>query len=118
MENKFNAVIGQSGGPTSAINATLAGVIKGCLDEKSIDKVYGMRNGVEGFLAEKLTDLEGYFENREALELLSLTPASALSRTASATSRKLLVLIFISFPIRKLCFPEITWKLHCKWKCK
>ena len=40
------------------------------------------------------------------------------SRTASATSRKLLVLIFISFPIRKLCFPETTWKLHCKWKCK
>ena len=78
MENKFNAVIGQSGGPTSAINATLAGVIKGCLDEKSIDKVYGLRNGVEGFLAEKLTDLEAYFENREALELLSLTPASAL----------------------------------------
>ena len=40
------------------------------------------------------------------------------SRTASATSRKLLVLIFISFPIRKLFFPETTWKLHCKWKCK
>lgn len=40
------------------------------------------------------------------------------SRPTSATSIKLLVLIFISFPIRKFFFPETTWKLHCKWKCK
>ena len=75
---KVNAVVGQSGGPTSAINATLAGVIKGCLEENCIDKVYGMRNGIEGFLEEKLTDLEPYFTDRDALELLSLTPSSAL----------------------------------------
>ena len=47
-----NAVVGQSGGPTAAINATLAGVIRGVKDEAvhggAIGKLYGMRNGVEG----------------------------------------------------------------------
>ena len=46
-----NAVVGQSGGPTAAINATLAGVIRGYLDKDShggaIGTLYGMRNGVE-----------------------------------------------------------------------
>ena len=55
-----NAVVGQSGGPTAAINATLAGVIKGALKAKRegvINTLYGMRNGVEGFLKEDLIDL-------------------------------------------------------------
>ena len=48
-----NAVVGQSGGPTAAINATLAGVIKGVLCEQNargdmaIDTLYGMRNGIK-----------------------------------------------------------------------
>ena len=55
-----NAVVGQSGGPTAAINATLAGVIKGCSDANkngAIGKIYGMRNGIEGLLDERLVDL-------------------------------------------------------------
>ena len=56
-----NAVVGQSGGPTSAINATLAGVISGCL-EAGIDKIYGMKNGIEGLLGEELLDLRDYFD--------------------------------------------------------
>lgn len=79
------AVVGQSGGPTSAINASLAGVIKACIeDKKHIDVLYGMENGIEGFLNEKLINLSGLFtlENGEAdtqkLDLLSTTPASAL----------------------------------------
>ena len=55
-----NAVVGQSGGPTAAINATLAGVIKGALKAQKdgvIKTLYGMRNGVEGFLKEDLVDL-------------------------------------------------------------
>ena len=54
---KGNAVVGQSGGPTAAINATLSGVIKGAYEGKragAIDKIYGMRNGIEGFLREDL----------------------------------------------------------------
>ena len=78
MESGFNAVIGQSGGPTAAINATLAGVIKGLMESEKVGKIYGMRNGIEGFSEERLTDLRQYFENEEALELLRQTPAAAL----------------------------------------
>ena len=41
-----NAVVGQSGGPTAAINETLAGVIKGALENDAIATLYGMKNGV------------------------------------------------------------------------
>ncbi len=76
---KANAVVGQSGGPTAAINATLAGVIKGCLDSDRIETVYGMKNGVEGLVAENLIDLNPYFEKHPSqLDLLALTPAAAL----------------------------------------
>ena len=76
---KANAVVGQSGGPTAAINATLAGVIKGCLESEKIDKVYGMRNGVEGLFSENLLELNSYFEKRMShLDLLAATPAAAL----------------------------------------
>ena len=75
-----NAVVGQSGGPTSAINATLFGVISGCAEAKRdgyIDKLYGMKNGIEGFLSENLIDLTEYFESEE-LKTLKVTPAAAL----------------------------------------
>ena len=72
-----NAVVGQSGGPTSAINATLAGVIRGAIDAHNdgvIDKLYGMRNGIEGFLKENLVDLFSIFDSDEKLKLLENTP--------------------------------------------
>ena len=78
MGNKYNAVIGQSGGPTCAINATLAGVINGCLDAECIDRVYGMKNGIEGFMKGNLIELNDSFADRQQLELLCMTPASAL----------------------------------------
>ena len=43
---KGNAIIGQSGGPTAAINATLAGVIRGALNASEIEHVYGAVNGI------------------------------------------------------------------------
>ena len=76
-----NAVVGQSGGPTAAINATLAGVIRGVkehLDGGVIGTLYGMRNGVEGLLNEQLIDLTAYFDSEEKLTLLEHTPAAAL----------------------------------------
>lgn len=76
-----NAIVGQSGGPTAAINATLAGVIEGVFAaqaEKRIGKLYGMQNGMEGLLAERLIDLDEAFADRERLQLLKNTPASAL----------------------------------------
>ncbi len=78
---KGNAVVGQSGGPTSAINATLCGVIKGCAtlhQSGVIDKLYGMRNGIEGFLNENLVDLTCRFADTEWQDTLKVTPAAAL----------------------------------------
>ncbi len=75
---KGNAVVGQSGGPTSAINATLAGVIRGCEKSEEISKLYGMRNGIEGFLNEDIIDLSYLFYDEDKLSLLELTPSSAL----------------------------------------
>ncbi len=80
------AVVGQSGGPTAAINATLAGVIRGCFEcSDAITELYGMKNGIEGFLSEKTVSLTELFrlgsENRaddEKLKLLAQTPAAAL----------------------------------------
>lgn len=73
-----NAIVGQSGGPTSAINATLSGVICGASRSEAIKKLYGMRNGIEGFLSEKLIDLSYLYGDRDALSVLESTPASAL----------------------------------------
>lgn len=81
MGRKMNAVVGQSGGPTCAINATLAGVVAGCLDVVKcgeIDKIYGMRNGIEGFLSENFTELQDVLNDKEKLDMLCMTPASAL----------------------------------------
>ncbi len=76
-----NAVVGQSGGPTAAINATLAGVIKGALNAKKdgvIETLYGMRNGIEGFLREDFVDLTEMFAEEGKLKTLAQTPAAAL----------------------------------------
>jgi 6-phosphofructokinase 1 len=74
-----NAVVGQSGGPTAAINATLAGVIRGALaNGGKIKTLYGMKNGIEGFLREDFINLSERFTDGRDLELLSHTPAAAL----------------------------------------
>ena len=76
-----NAVVGQSGGPTAAINATLAGVIRGAIEAKNegiIDNLFGMRNGIEGFLDERMVNLTDVFNNEEDIGTLVLTPAAAL----------------------------------------
>ena len=75
---KFNAVVGQSGGPTAAINATLAGVIRGALSDENIGKIYGMRNGIEGFLERRMIDLGEVLGTEEKLAALERTPAAAL----------------------------------------
>jgi len=71
--DRTNAVAGQSGGPTAAINATLAGVIRGAVRSGRIDKIYGMHNGIEGLLNENIAEL-----NNIELSLLENTPAAAL----------------------------------------
>jgi len=71
-----NAVIGQSGGPTSVINASLAGVIEAAAAFDGIKKLFGMRFGIEGFMREDLIDLGA--ESPETVARLKTTPSSAL----------------------------------------
>ncbi|MCL2018416.1 MAG: 6-phosphofructokinase [Oscillospiraceae bacterium] len=75
---KYNAMVGQSGGPTAAINATLAGVIRGAFANDEIDKIYGLQHGAEGLINKKFTLLNDVFKTDEDLTLLELTPAAAL----------------------------------------
>ena len=59
-----NVLVGQSGGPTSVINASLYGVLIESRNNKDkIGKVYGMVNGIEGFLKGDVIDLEEELEN-------------------------------------------------------
>lgn len=71
-----NLVVGQSGGPTAVINASLAGVIHEAIAQSEIEKVYGMIHGVEGLLKGNLVDLKQMTE--EEIILLKTTPASYL----------------------------------------
>ena len=73
---KGNAIIGQSGGPTSVINASLAGVIEAAKDCGVITKTLGMRFGIEGLMAENIIDLSA--ESAQTIEGLKITPSSAL----------------------------------------
>ncbi len=75
---KGNAIVGQSGGPTSVINASLAGVIKGALAVAEIETIYGAEHGVEGVLAENFINLSERFADPAQLELLIHTPAAYL----------------------------------------
>ena len=73
-----NAIVGQSGGPTAAINATLSGVIRGSLAIEKIDTIYGMFNGIEGLLEERVCNLTEIFNNEKKLVALERTPSAAL----------------------------------------
>ena len=74
-----NAIVGQSGGPTAAINATLSGVIRGALEHSDvIGTIYGAYNGVEGMLKDTVCNLSEIFADKEKLTLLEKTPAAAL----------------------------------------
>ncbi|MCL2775193.1 MAG: diphosphate--fructose-6-phosphate 1-phosphotransferase [Oscillospiraceae bacterium] len=73
-----NAVVGQSGGPTAAINATLVGSIRESLQNTDINKIYGMLNGIEGLLDGNIKILNDIFEKEEDLRLLEHTPSAAL----------------------------------------
>ena len=54
-----NIIVAQSGGPTTAINASLVGVIKGALSSGGYDKVFGALYGISGVMKEEFIQLEG-----------------------------------------------------------
>lgn len=72
-----NAIIGQSGGPTSAINSSLAGAF--CqAEELGINHIYGMINGIEGLIQNRVIDLKNVICGKPQVELLKRTPSSFL----------------------------------------
>lgn len=72
----MNFMVGQSGGPTAVINASLAGVVRANQLNPVYDRVLGGLHGIEGTLAGKLFDLTD-LSGRD-LEILRQTPSSAL----------------------------------------
>jgi len=74
-----NAVIGQSGGPTAVINASLAGVVEGLKSVGAIKKILGMRHGVRGLTQDNLVDLTDM--GSATLDALCHTPSAALGST-------------------------------------
>lgn len=76
--NQSNCMVAQSGGPTSAINASLAGVISGVTKSGKYDICYGAINGILGILNENYLNLSDSVENEEKLARLMRTPAMYL----------------------------------------
>ncbi len=75
---KGNCLVGQSGGPTSVINSSLAGVINSAIKNPYIENVYGMRYGIDGVLKEEFIKLDEIFYDEASISLLRKTPASYL----------------------------------------
>lgn len=74
----MNIAVAQSGGPTCAINASLAGVVKEALQNERIDIVYGSTNGIEGILNNQIVNLNEIFKTEKDFEILKQTPATVL----------------------------------------
>ncbi len=76
--NQSNCMVAQSGGPTVAINASLAGVIDGVMRSGKYATCYGSINGILGILNENYLNLTEMIDNEEKLERLKVTPAMYL----------------------------------------
>lgn len=75
---KKNLIVGQSGGPTAVINGSLYGVVTEAMRHtEEINEIYGMINGIEGFLNGHMMDMRSLIETNE-LSLLRTTPGSYL----------------------------------------
>ena len=83
---KGNALIGQSGGPTSVINSSLAGVIEKAMSSDFIQNTYGMNYGIEGFMQELLFDLGK--QPKKVIKGLRKTPSSALGSSRHKVQEK------------------------------
>ena len=82
--NQKNCMVAQSGGPTVAINASLAGVIDGVSDSSMYDTVYGSLNGITGILNDDLLNLTELMDGHpEYLSRLAQTPAMYLAPAAT-----------------------------------
>ena len=99
-------LIGQSGGPTSVINASALGCIETALASTNVTKVYGAAHGIKGALNDNIYDLT--LEDREELSLMRYTPSSVLGTCrykladflADDTDYKRILDVFAKYNIR------------------
>ena len=71
-----NLLVGQSGGPTAVINASVAGVMQEAFKHSCIKEIYGGMNGIYGMLREDIIDIRK--EKPEDIDGLKYTPAAGL----------------------------------------
>jgi ATP-dependent phosphofructokinase / diphosphate-dependent phosphofructokinase len=71
-----NVLVGQSGGPTAVINASVAGIVAEALNHSCVEEIYGALNGVLGILQEDIIDLAS--ESQQQIRALRHTPGAAL----------------------------------------
>ncbi len=74
----FNIAAAQSGGPTAAINASLAGIFRKALKCPGIGRIYGSINGIEGMIKGNLVPLDSILTSEHDVELLKKTPSTVL----------------------------------------
>jgi 6-phosphofructokinase 1 len=99
---KVNAVIGQSGGPTGVINASLVGVIGEVCKYPQIDNLYGAVHGVEGIMKEEVIDLKN-LSIAEAAGLAA-SPSSALGSSRVKPDKEYCAQLFDIFKKRNVRF--------------
>lgn len=95
MSTKGNAVIGQSGGPTSVINQSLVGVVQEMKKAGLVDQLLGARHGVRGIVNDDFIPLNDVPD--ELLERIAQTPAAALGSTRDKPDPAYCEKIFKSF---------------------
>lgn len=83
-----NLIIAQSGGPTSVINASLAGAIRAARKSAEIGTIYGSLHGLEGIIKDQIIDAGKLFETEEDFQRLIRTPATALGTCRFKLSRE------------------------------
>ncbi len=77
-DGKYNIAVAQSGGPTAAINSSLAGVFKRASESDEIEEIFGSINGIEGIINDELVSLRKILTDKEDIELLKVTPSTVL----------------------------------------
>ena len=107
---KGNIIVGQSGGPTAAINSSLAGVYRTAID-RGAKKVYGMRHGIQGLLNEDYIDLSEHIQTDLDVELLKRTPAAYLGsmRTSLHTIKSFLFSTSLRSSALSISAETIPW---------
>ena len=105
MALRGNLIVGQSGGPTAVINASLAGVIEEGKRHSEIGDLYGLVGGVEGMLGEEMVDLRA--EGEGVVSLLSRTPSAALGscrKKLAESEYERLLAVLKAHNVRYLCY--------------